>query len=102
MGMLAGAGLYAELNPLLHATVGDYEEISLPQLLGVNHWMMIIPLIFGGLLLFRWFENKGLWGHTTNPPSLIAWFRGAQLPRQRGFTSLLQYYYTRFSRLLVE
>jgi hypothetical protein len=63
MGMLAGAGLYAETYPGLKKTVlmwGDLGKITLPQVFGVNHWFIIPLLVIGGLLLFRWFEKKEL------------------------------------------
>ena len=63
LGMLAGAALYAELFPTMKATVltwGDYGKITLPQLLGLNHWLVIVVFIAGGLALFRWVERKGL------------------------------------------
>ena len=63
LGMLAGAGLYAEAYPALKNTLltwGDYGKITLPQALGVNHWIVIAACIAGGILLFRWFEKKGL------------------------------------------
>lgn len=62
-GMLVGAGLYAEAFPTMKATVltwGDFGKITLPQLLGINHWIVIIPIVAGALFLFRWFEKKGL------------------------------------------
>lgn len=63
LGMLLGAGLYAESYPKLKETVltwGNFGKITLPEILGLNHWV-IIPLFFiGGLFLFRWFEKKGL------------------------------------------
>jgi len=63
LGMLVGAGLYAEAYPFLKKTVltwGDLGKITLPQVLGVNHWVIIPIMVVGGLLLFRWFEKKGL------------------------------------------
>lgn len=63
LGMLVGAGLYAEAYPFLKKTVltwGDLGKITLPQVLGVNHWIIIPIMVVGGLLLFRWFEKKGL------------------------------------------
>jgi uncharacterized membrane protein YedE/YeeE len=63
LGMLAGAGLYAEAYPGLKKTVlmwGDLGKITLPQVFGVNHWFIIPLLVIGGLLLFRWFEKKEL------------------------------------------
>ena len=62
-GMLVGAGLYAETYPALKSTVltwGDLGKITFPQILGVNHWMVIPVFVAGGLLLFRSFEKKGL------------------------------------------
>lgn len=62
-GMLAGAALFAEAYPALKATVltwGNFGKITLPQLLGVNHWPVIAVIVVLGLLLFRWFEKKGL------------------------------------------
>ena len=62
-GMLVGAGLYAEAFPTMKATVltwGNFGKITLPQLLGINHWIIIIPIVAGALFLFRWIEKKGL------------------------------------------
>ena len=62
-GMLAGAAIYAEAYPLMKATVlqwGDFGKITLPQILGVNHWLVILPFAIGSVFLFRWFEKKGL------------------------------------------
>lgn len=63
IGSLVGAALYAETYPFLKKTVltwGNYGKITVPQTLGINHWFVIIPLVIGGLLLFRWFEKRGL------------------------------------------
>lgn len=63
VGMLCGAALYAEVYPTMKATVltwGDFGKITLPQVLGLNHWFIIPLFIIGGLYLFRWFEKKGL------------------------------------------
>jgi uncharacterized membrane protein YedE/YeeE len=63
LGMLAGAALFAEAYPALKATVltwGNFGKITLPQLLGINHWPVIAVFVVLGLLLFRWFEKKGL------------------------------------------
>ena len=62
-GMLAGASLYAEAFPFLKKTAltwGDFGKITLPQVLGVNHWIIIFIFIIGGSALFYWFEKKGL------------------------------------------
>ena len=63
LGMLVGAALFAESYPALKKTVltwGDFGKITLPQILGINHWVLIVIFIVGGLLLFWWFERKGL------------------------------------------
>ncbi|HOO90760.1 MAG TPA: YeeE/YedE thiosulfate transporter family protein [Syntrophales bacterium] len=63
LGMLVGAALFAEAYPALKATVmtwGDFGKITLPEVLGLNHWIIIPLFVIGGLLLFRWFEKKGL------------------------------------------
>jgi uncharacterized membrane protein YedE/YeeE len=63
LGMLVGAAVFAEAYPLLKATVltwGDYGKITIPQLLGINHWIVIAVFVIGGLFLFRWFEKKNL------------------------------------------
>lgn len=62
-GMLVGAGLYAEAYPTLQKTVltwGNFGKITIPQVLGVNHWLVIIPFVVLIVLLFRWLEKKGL------------------------------------------
>jgi len=63
LGMLTGAALYAEVYPAMKKTVltwGDLGKITFPQVLGVNHWIIIAVVVIGGLLLFCWFEKKGL------------------------------------------
>lgn len=62
-GMIVGAGLFAEAYPWLKATVytwGDYGKITIPTLLGVNHWVVIPVFIVGAIFLLRWFEKNGL------------------------------------------
>lgn len=63
LGMLLGAGLYAEMYPLMKETVltwGDFGKITLPAVLGINHWVVVVILSAAFILLFRWFEKKGL------------------------------------------
>ncbi|MHB8789097.1 MAG: YeeE/YedE thiosulfate transporter family protein [Desulfobulbaceae bacterium] len=62
-GMLVGAALYAEAFPVMNKTVlawGNFGKITLPEVLGVNHWILIVPLVAGGIFLLIWFERKGL------------------------------------------
>jgi len=63
LGMLVGAALFAEAYPTLKETLlrwGNLGKITLPEVLGVNHWVLIVFFVAGGLLLFRWFEKKNL------------------------------------------
>jgi hypothetical protein len=62
-GMLAGAALFAEFYPTLKATVltwGDLGKITIPQVLNINHWPVIVVMVVLSVVLFRWFEKKGL------------------------------------------
>lgn len=63
LGSLVGGALYAEVYPTMKKTLiamGSYGKITLPQVLGVNHWVVIPVFALGVILLFRWFERKGL------------------------------------------
>ena len=63
LGMLMGAAIYAEAYPFMKKTVltwGDLGKITLPGVLGLNHWIVILAFILAGVGLFRLFEKKGL------------------------------------------
>jgi uncharacterized protein len=63
LGMIAGAGIYAELYPLLKVSVlawHDFGKIGLPETLGLSPWAVIAVFWAGTLALFVWFEKKGL------------------------------------------
>jgi len=63
LGMILGAAIYAEMFPLMKATVltwGNFGKITLPSALGINHWIVIVVLVAAFIGLFRWFEKKGL------------------------------------------
>ncbi|MDK2959157.1 YeeE/YedE thiosulfate transporter family protein [Aminivibrio sp.] len=63
LGALVGAALYAEMFPYLQDTLlkmHDYGKITLPQLLGVNHWIVIAGVSVVFLLSFVLMEKKGL------------------------------------------
>lgn len=59
LGMLTGAAIYAETYPALKNTViawGSYGKISIPELLHINHWIIIaifIAIVFGLFSLFK-------------------------------------------------
>lgn len=63
VGMLIGAGLYAEAYPALLDTVlawKDFGKIGLPESLGLSHWLVIPVFCVGTIAMFVWFEKKGL------------------------------------------
>lgn len=63
IGSLVGAAIYAESFPLLKDTllkVGDFGKITLPQVFGVNHWIVIAVFVAATLFFFSWSEKKGL------------------------------------------
>jgi len=59
LGMLVGAAIYAEVYPLMKATIltwGDLGKLTLPKVLNMNHWtvIVILTLIYIGLFaIFR-------------------------------------------------
>jgi len=62
-GMLVGAAAYAEAYPALKQSVlawGDYGKVTLPDLLSMDHWLVILLFVAGGILLLRFIERKGL------------------------------------------
>jgi hypothetical protein len=63
LGMLVGAAVFAEVYPALKTSIltwGKLGKITLPEVLGVNHWVIVPIFIVGALALFGWFEKKGL------------------------------------------
>jgi uncharacterized membrane protein YedE/YeeE len=63
IGMLVGAAIFAEVYPALKTNIltwGDLGKITLPQVLGLSHWVIVPVMIVGALVLFWWFEKKGL------------------------------------------
>jgi len=41
-------------------TCGNFGKVTLPAVLGINHWIVIIVLIALFIALFAWFEKKKL------------------------------------------
>ena len=63
LGMIIGAGIYAEIYPFLKNTVLswlDMGKVGVAVVLGVSHWMIAIIFTFAVLFLFKWFEKKKL------------------------------------------
>jgi hypothetical protein len=61
LGILLGAWLHAELYPLLKPTLlaANYGRLTLPGLLGVNHWIVIVPVVLLGGALLVWLDRRG-------------------------------------------
>lgn len=63
IGILIGAGLFSEFFPKLDRTIlnrGHFGEITLPQLLKVKPWQVILPLTIGIIALLLLLERSGL------------------------------------------
>ena len=62
LGMLCGGALYAAIHPFMKTIIGigSFGKISLPQIIGINHWIVVIVLVVLTLLLFRFFEKNNL------------------------------------------
>jgi uncharacterized membrane protein YedE/YeeE len=62
IGILIGAGLFSEFYPELNHTIlnrGHFGEITLPQWLKVNHWLVILPLTAVIIALLFLIERSG-------------------------------------------
>jgi uncharacterized membrane protein YedE/YeeE len=63
LGMLCGGALYAIIYPYVKThiiSIGNYGKISVPQIIGINHWIVVIVFTVLTLILFRFFEEKKL------------------------------------------
>lgn len=62
-GMIIGAGLFSEFFPRLEKGFlnrGSFGELTWPQVLKVNPWVIIIPVSIGIMALLFWIETSGL------------------------------------------
>jgi len=63
IGIIAGAGLYASLYPKIRNGIlkkGEFGTVTLPELLKVNDWIVVIPATAIILLILYWLESAGL------------------------------------------
>jgi uncharacterized membrane protein YedE/YeeE len=63
LGMIFGAGLFAEVYPWMTQTVltwANYGKITLPDILTINPWLIIAIFAVLATLLCLWFERKKL------------------------------------------
>lgn len=62
-GLLIGAGLFASVYPKLQKGIldrGEFGELTLPQLLKVNPWVVVVPVCIGIIALLFSIEKAGL------------------------------------------
>jgi len=62
-GMLVGAGIFAAAYPKLERAIlkkGDFGEVTLPQLLKVSPWVIIVPVSILIVVLLCLIEKAGL------------------------------------------
>ena len=63
IGIIVGAGIFAAYYPRLKSGIlqkGDYGDVSLPELLKVNDWAVVIPVSVLIVALLYWIESIGL------------------------------------------
>ena len=63
LGMLVGAAVFSRSYDWLMATVytwGNYGKITLPEVMGISHWVVIAALAAVYVLILRLIERKGL------------------------------------------
>lgn len=63
LGMITGAAIFAEIFPYLQDNImswGNFGKITLSRLFGLNHWIIIVLFAISSIILFKWFEKRGL------------------------------------------
>jgi hypothetical protein len=60
---LIGAGLFASIYPKLEEAIlkkGYFGELTLPHLLKINPWVVVVAVAFVLVTLLLWIEKAGL------------------------------------------
>lgn len=60
-GILIGAAIYSEVYPYIANNVlalGAFGKVTLPSLVGVNHWIVIVPLAIVVAAGLRWLDRR--------------------------------------------
>lgn len=63
LGMLVGAGIFAEVYTLIKDTLlkwGDFGKLTIPKVLGINHWIIIAIVWVIMIILLTVVEKKKL------------------------------------------
>jgi uncharacterized membrane protein YedE/YeeE len=61
LGMLVGAGIFSEVYPLLKDSLlkwGDLGKLTIPKVVGVNHWAIITFIGIAYVVVFLKIEKK--------------------------------------------
>ena len=62
-GIIIGSGLFAAAYPRLARGIlkkGDFGDVTLPKIIKVNDWVVVIPVAIFILILLLWLEHAGL------------------------------------------
>lgn len=60
LGIFLGAGIFAAYYPKWKDGIlkkGEYGDVSLPQLLKVKDWVLVVPILFMIVLILFWIEH---------------------------------------------
>jgi hypothetical protein len=63
VGIWIGAGLFAALYPKVRTRIlkaGDFGDMTLPKLLKISDWAVVIPTALLIIALLIWMESAGL------------------------------------------
>jgi len=63
VGILIGSGIFASIYPKIQKVIlnkGDFGELTLPQLLKVNHWVVVMPVVILLAIILVLLERAGL------------------------------------------
>jgi len=61
-GIVLGTWIFAVMYPKLKDGIlkkGDFGDITLPRLLKVNHWVVVVPVVALIVLMLFWIEKSG-------------------------------------------
>jgi hypothetical protein len=62
-GIWIGSGLFAAIYPKLNQGIlkwGYFGDVTLPKLLKVNDWIVVLPVAALIILILVWMENTGM------------------------------------------
>jgi len=63
VGILIGSGIFAALYPILNKKIlnkGEFSHVTIPEMFGVNPWLVVIPFVFFIFLILLGLEYLGM------------------------------------------